>query len=46
MAGVYLSEAPIDPPPPTRYTLYEYLPLYLFTYLFTQGREEGGQVNQ
>ncbi len=43
-AGVYLSEAP-DPLPPPRYTLYEYIPLYLFTQgrgewrLFTRGIE-------
>jgi hypothetical protein len=37
-AGVYLSEAP-DPLPPTpSYTLYEYIPLYIFT----QGRGRGG----
>jgi hypothetical protein len=35
-AGVYLPEAPI--PPPLCYTLYKYIPLYLFT----QGRGEGG----
>jgi hypothetical protein len=29
VSGVYLSEVP-DPLPPTFYTLYEYIPLYLF----------------
>ena len=39
-AGVYLSEAP-DPLPPPCYSLYEYIPLYLFK----QGK--GGRwVNQ
>jgi hypothetical protein len=37
-AGVYLSEAPYPLPP--RYTLYEFIPLYLFT----QGK--GGRVDE
>ncbi len=43
-AGVYLSEAPDPlPPPPPRYTLYEYILLYLFT----QGRGGvGGRVRR
>jgi hypothetical protein len=38
LAGVYMSEAPDPLPPPPCNTLYEYIPLYLFT----QGRGEGG----
>jgi hypothetical protein len=39
-AGVYLSTQP-DPLPP-RYTLYKYIPLYLFT----QGRGGGGKGSE
>jgi hypothetical protein len=41
-AGVYLSEAPY--PLPLCYTLYEYIPLYLF--LFTQGRGGGWGIGE
>ncbi len=40
-AGVYLSEAQNPIPPPPLHTVYVYK-----VYLFSQGREEGGELNQ